>query len=95
MKIIPITEGQTAYAGEIKEQLSKLGIRAEADVRDEKMQKKIRDAEIAKIPYMAIIGKREAEAGTISIRSRKKGDLGAMNKDAFIELLQKEIAEKQ
>ncbi|MFC1549000.1 threonine--tRNA ligase, partial [Candidatus Omnitrophota bacterium] len=95
VKIIPITEGQTAYAGEIKEQLSKLGIRAEADVRDEKMQKKIRDAEIAKIPYMAIIGKREAEAGTISIRSRKKGDLGAMNKDAFIELLQKEIAEKQ
>jgi len=94
VKIIPIGEAHLEYGKQIEEELHKLGFRVEIDARDEKMQKKIRDAEISKIPYMAIAGKREMENGTISVRSRKQGDMGAVKKEDFIQTLKQEIEKK-
>ena len=91
VKCIPITADQAEYAGEIENNLRKLGFRVETDARNEKMQKKIRDAELVKIPYMVIVGKKEAENGTVSLRSKKEGNLGAMDMDAFIGRLDAEV----
>ncbi|MEA3489615.1 MAG: threonine--tRNA ligase [Candidatus Omnitrophota bacterium] len=90
VKIIPITEDQSSYAQELEDGFHKAGIRVETDVRSEKMQKKIRDAEIQKIPYMAIIGKKEMSEKTVSVRSRKHGDIGALTKQDFVERLREE-----
>ncbi len=95
LKIIPITGDQNEYAENLAGELRRDGFRVETDTRDEKMQKKIRDAEMAKIPYMAVVGKREMENGTISGRSRKQGDLGALTKKDFIALLSREVADKK
>ncbi|MFC1480019.1 threonine--tRNA ligase [Candidatus Omnitrophota bacterium] len=94
VKVIPITENQLACSEEIEADLHKLGIRVETDSRDEKMQKKIRDAEMAKIPYMAIVGKREMADGTVSLRSRKEGDMGTLSQKEFAERLQLEVESK-
>jgi len=95
IKIIPIAEDCVGYGEEIKKELLKLGFRVEIDVRDEKMQRKIRDAEMIKIPYMFIVGKKEQEAGTISLRSRKNGNLGNFSRQDAAALLQKEQKEKK
>jgi len=91
VKCIPITADQAVYAREIENNLRKLGFRVETDARNEKMQKKIRDAELVKVPYMAIVGKKEAENGTVSLRSKKEGNLGAMDMDAFTGRLDAEV----
>lgn len=95
VKLIPITEKEVEYASGLEDMMRKAGIRVEIDARDEKMQKKIRDAELEKVPYMAVLGKREAEAGTISVRTRKDGNSGTMPAAEFLEKLAKEIAEKK
>jgi threonyl-tRNA synthetase len=95
LKVIPITAEQSDYAKEIRDELHKLGFRVEMDPRDEKMQKKIRDAELAKIPYMAVVGKREKEEGTISLRCRKKGNIGVMGRQDLVELLGCEVDNKK
>lgn len=95
VKVIPITSDQADYAREIEKELLLLKFRAETDPRSEKMQKKIRDAELLKIPYMAVVGKREKENGTVSVRSRKEGDLGALDRKDFTSRLQKELKEKK
>jgi threonyl-tRNA synthetase len=92
--IIPIAEAHVEYGGKVKGALSLKGFRAEIDTRDEKMQKKIRDAELEKIPYMLILGDRESEKGEISFRNRKTGDKGTLNIDGFVKQLQEEIEEK-
>jgi len=89
--VVPIAEAHTGYGVEIMGFLRGKGIRAEIDTRDEKMQKKIRDAELSKIPYMAVAGGREMENGTVSVRSRKDGNAGVMDKEAFRKLLLDEI----
>lgn len=94
VKLIPISEDQIDYAGEIAKDLKKAGMRVEVDPRSEKMQKKIRDAEVAKIPYMAILGKREKENNTVSLRSRKEGDKGVIDRKELIGLFEEEIARK-
>ncbi len=85
-KIIPITDAQHEYAFKICEQLKEQGIRAEIDDRSEKMQAKIRDAQLEKVPYMLIIGGREVESNSVSVRQRDEQDLGAM---PFVEFLAK------
>jgi threonyl-tRNA synthetase len=95
VKLIPITEGQVDYAKELEAELRAAGFRVETDSRDEKMQKKIRDAEMAKIPYMVIVGKREAEQGNVSARSRKEGDIGTLGRKEFIDRIIKEAQDRQ
>jgi len=86
VKIIPITDAQHEYANKILTELKEQGIRAEIDDRSEKMQAKIRDAQMEKIPYMLIIGGREVESNSVSVRQRDEQDLGAM---PFVEFLAK------
>ena len=88
--VIPIAERHIEYANKVAEELRGKGFRVNVDIRAEKMQKKIRAAEIKKIPYMAVIGGKEIESGTVSLRSRKEGNLGAISKEELIDKLQKE-----
>ncbi|MBI2956709.1 MAG: threonine--tRNA ligase [Acidobacteria bacterium] len=74
--VLPISEKNAAYAGQVAERLRSAGFRVELDARNEKLQAKIRDAQLQKIPFMLVCGKKEEEAGTVSVRSRAKGDLG-------------------
>jgi threonyl-tRNA synthetase len=89
--VLPITERQNAYAREVLEKLLDAGARVELDDRNEKMQAKIRDAQLQKIPYMLVIGGKEAEAGTVSVRHRSKGDLGPRPLGQFTSDLRQEI----
>jgi threonyl-tRNA synthetase len=93
--VIPISEKHREYAAEVEKELIKNGVRAECDFRDEKMGYKIRQAQLQKVPYMLIVGQKEMEEGTISLRSRKEGDLGAEKLDVFIENLKREINNKE
>ncbi|MCK4851892.1 MAG: threonine--tRNA ligase, partial [Candidatus Omnitrophica bacterium] len=93
--VIPISEAHAGYGSELGEFLRGRSLRAEVDTRSEKMQKKIRDAELSKVPYMAVVGAREMEEGTVSVRSRKHGKTVVMEKDAFVERLCKEIEAKR
>ncbi|MCX6726281.1 MAG: threonine--tRNA ligase [Candidatus Shapirobacteria bacterium] len=93
-KLIPITDAQHEYANKILAQLKEQGIRAEIDDRSEKMQAKIRDAQLEKIPYMLIIGKREVELGSMAVRQRDGQDLGAMPINDFIAKVKEQINTK-
>ena len=84
ISLIPVTDKQIAAAQEIAAQLKAKDFRVFVDDRPEKMGAKIRDAQMQKIPYMLVLGGREVENGTISVRSRVAGDLGAMPLDAFV-----------
>ncbi|MGB3057665.1 MAG: threonine--tRNA ligase, partial [Candidatus Omnitrophota bacterium] len=92
--IIPIAEAQVEYGKDLKEFLCSKGFRVEIDVRDEKMQKKIRNAELEKIPYMVILGGREAEKKELSFRNRKTGAKGVLGWDEFAGELQREVENK-
>jgi threonyl-tRNA synthetase len=92
--IIPISEKHFDYAKEILAKLEAAGIRADADMRNEKMGYKIREAQLQKIPYMLVVGDKEAEAGTVSLRSRKDGDEGSMPVDEFITNICEEISSR-
>ncbi|MDP2910819.1 MAG: threonine--tRNA ligase [Candidatus Omnitrophota bacterium] len=89
--VIPITDRAHDYADNILKLLQDEGIRAETDKRNEKLQYKIREGEVNKIPYMLIIGDREKEAGTVSLRARKEGDLGAVKIEEFVKRIKEEI----
>jgi len=93
-RILTITDRQDDYAQEIKAKMEAAGIRAEVDLRNEKIGYKIRAGNAEKIPYLLVLGDKEAECGTAALRSRKKGDLGAMDVDAIIADLVKEIKDK-
>ena len=84
VKIIPITENQNDYAASLKNQLQEEGIRVEVDDRSETMQAKIRDAQIEKMPFMLIVGRREAESDSVAVRQRDGQDLGAINTADFV-----------
>ena len=94
VKILPITDRTVAYSNALCEKLDAYGIRAEVDARNEKIGFKIREAQMQKIPYMLVIGDKEAEEGTVAVRSRKEGDLGAQPFDAFLQKILEEIATK-
>ncbi|KKR68520.1 MAG: Threonine-tRNA ligase [Microgenomates group bacterium GW2011_GWA2_40_6] len=93
-KIIPITDAQHEYANKVLEKLKGEGIRVEIDDRPEKMQSKIRDAQMEKVPYMLIIGAREAESDSVAIRQRDGQDLGALNVDSFLAKIKEQITTK-
>ena len=94
VKVLPVTERAHEYAKGLVDQLSAAGIWAESDCRSEKLGYKIREAQMQKIPYMLVVGDRDMENGTVSVRTRKGEDLGAMTMDAFLEKAKKEIAAK-
>ena len=91
VKILPIADSHVEYANEVKEKLEDVGVRVEIDDRNEKIGYKIREAQLEKIPYMLVIGDKEKEAGTVGVRSRKDGDIGAMDIDEFIAKVVEEI----
>ncbi len=94
VKILPITDNQHEYAYKVKEELQTKGIRVEVDDRNEKTGYKIREAQLQKIPYMLIVGEKEVEANTVSIRSREEGDIGAKSVEDFTTEILKKIEEK-
>ena len=89
--VLPITDRTHAYAQSIRDQAMELGLRVEVDLRNEKVNAKIRDAQLQKIPYMLVLGDREAAAGTVSVRHRQQGDLGAQPLASFLERVMQEI----
>ena len=91
VKIVPIADTHADYARELHDTFMNWGIRSEVDYRSEKLGRKIRDAQIQKVPYMIVIGDKEKEAKTVGVRERSKGDLGSMSLEAFKELLSKEF----
>ncbi len=91
--ILPISEKYLDFAENVLNLLAEKGIRATVDRRDERVGKKIRDAELMKIPYMLIVGEKERETGTVSVRRRKKGDMGSMKVEELARLLKEEEQE--
>ena len=92
--VLSITEEVKDYAMEVASALEKEGLRIETDFRDETLQKKIRDKELLKIPYMVIVGKKEKDQAKLSIRERGMKNLGSMGMDEFIDKLKKEVESK-
>ncbi|NLC45616.1 MAG: threonine--tRNA ligase [Firmicutes bacterium] len=93
--VLPLGESQNAYAQEVKKQLEDSGLRVEVDARDEKLGYRIREAQLQKIPYMIILGPKEEEGKTLSVRSRKDGDLGTMDLEALTARLTEEVLTKR
>ena len=94
VKVLPVTDRAAEYAGEAARKLDAQGFRAEVDGRSEKIGKKIREATLEKIPYMLVVGDRDMEAGTVSVRRRSGEDLGAMSLEQFAALLSDEVEKK-
>jgi threonyl-tRNA synthetase len=94
VKVLPLTDRTLAVSQDIAAQLDKAGVRVEVDDRNEKLGYKIREAQLQKVPYMLVIGDRDVEKGVVSVRSRSKGDLGAMTLDDFQAMIREEIATK-
>ena len=95
VKILPIADRHQDKAFELAKALEAKGIRVEVDERSEKIGYKIREAQVQKIPYMLVIGDKDIESGTVSVRHRKEGDLGAMTLEQFVEMAVKEIETKE
>jgi len=93
--VIPVSDGQNQYALEVEQSLRHQGLRVESDMRSESVGKKIRAAQLQKVPYMVIVGEREAETGMISVRHRQRGDLGGTTLEPFCQQLLQEIAERR
>ena len=91
VKILTVTDRANGYAGEIAAALDARGFRPETDLRNEKIGKKIREATLEKIPYMLVVGDRDIENQTVSVRTRGGEDLGAMSLEAFAALLEEEV----
>ena len=94
VKVMPITDRTADYAKAVADKLNELGFRAETDLRNEKIGYKIREAQMNKLPYMLVVGDREAEAGAVAVRTRSGEDLGAMPVDEFIAKLSEEVKTK-
>ncbi|MDO5027793.1 MAG: threonine--tRNA ligase [Bacillota bacterium] len=94
LRVIPVSEKFLAYAEEVEGIFKNAGFRVDLDKRDEKLGKKIRDGQLQKIPYVFVVGEKEVEGKNISVRARDGVDLGAQEIDAFLEKIQKEVAEK-
>lgn len=94
VKILPISDKFHVYAEEVRQQLDMAGLRVSVDTRSEKIGYKIREAQLHKIPYMLVIGEKEVESGTVSVRKRGEGDIGAMSIADFIDSAKTDVAEK-
>ena len=95
VKVIPVSEKSMDYASGVYEKLRAAGIRTELDHKDEKVGYKIRQAQLEKVPYMLILGEKEAAEGSITVRSRDKGDLGTAQLDSFMDDIKKMIQTKE
>lgn len=95
VKVIPVSEKSMDYATGVYEKLKAAGIRTELDHKDEKVGYKIRQAQLEKVPYMLVLGEKEAAEGAITVRSRDKGDLGVAGLDGFIEDIKRMIETKE
>lgn len=95
VKILPITDRTADYAAGIARELEKKGLRVEIDGRSEKIGFKIREAQMEKVPYMIVVGDKDEEANVVSVRSRKEGDRGAMELEAFVSLIMDEVENKK
>ena len=95
VKILPISDKFMTYANEVKAKLRKAGVRVEIDERQEKIGKKIREAELSRVPYMLVLGEKEMNENTLSIRRQGKGDMGQLPLDEFIRNIVSEIVEKK
>jgi threonyl-tRNA synthetase len=93
--VLPVSDKGEAYARSVCEKLKSADIRAELDLRSDKIGYKIRSAEMAKIPYMAVVGEKEAQAGSVAVRRHGAGDLGPMPFDAFVNRVHGETADHQ
>ena len=94
VKVLPVTDRAADYAQQLVKEMNEMGLRASADLRKEKIGRKILDAEVEKVPYKLIVGDKEVEDGTVSVRRRGEGDIGAMAKADFFALVKKENDEK-
>ena len=94
VKILPIGDEHVAYARELSDRMTALGMRVQVDDRNEKIGYKIRQAQLSKIPYMLVIGDKEVQSGTVSVRSRKLLDMGSMPAGEAIAMFRREIEEK-
>ena len=94
-KFLPVTDRANEYCEKVAAQLEEQGFRTEVDYRNEKIGRKIRDAQTEKVPYMVIVGDRDMENGTVSPRHRADGDLGAMSVDEFSALLKRVVENKE
>ena len=95
VRFLPVTDRAADYCAEQAKKLEDMGFRTEVDYRNEKIGRKIRDAQTEKVPYMVIVGDRDMENGTVSPRHRADGDLGAMNVDEFSALLKRVVDNKE
>ena len=95
VRFLPVTDRANEYCEKVAAQLEEQGFRTEVDYRNEKIGRKIRDAQIEKVPYMVIVGDRDMENGTVSPRHRADGDLGAMSVDEFSALLKRVVDNKE
>ncbi len=94
VKVLPVTDRAAAYAEELVAEMNAMGLRASADLRKEKIGRKILDAELEKVPYKLVVGDKEVEEGSVSVRRRGEGDIGAMPKAEFFAMVKKENDEK-
>jgi threonyl-tRNA synthetase len=95
VKILPISDKNQAYAEKVAELLKNAEIRAEIDDRNEKIGKKIRETELAKIPYMLVLGEKETAESKVAVRRQAKGDLGAMDLEQFMALVKEEVVSRK
>ena len=94
VKLLPVTDRSLDYCKDLLDKFTYKGLRAEIDLRNEKIGRKIRDAQLEKVPYMLIIGDKECEEGTVSVRARGEGDLGAISTQEFIDKILEEVENK-
>ena len=95
VKILPISDKFMPYAENVLNKLKNADIRAEIDERTEKIGKKIRDTELAKVPYMLVIGEKEMNEEMVSVRRQGKGDLGSQSLQDFIDMIKEEVSSKR
>ena len=95
VRFLPVTDRAADYCAEVAGKLKEQGFRVEVDYRNEKIGKKIREAQLEKVPYMLVVGDRDMEAGTVSVRHRSEGDLGAMGLEQFSAMLRQVVDSKE
>ena len=95
VRFLPVTDRAADYCAEVAGKLKEQGFRVEVDGRNEKIGKKIREAQLEKVPYMLVVGDRDMEAGTVSVRHRSEGDLGAMSLEQFSAMLRQVVDAKE
>jgi len=93
--VLPIADRHAAYARSVRERLADAGFRVQVDERQEKIGYKIREAQLQKIPYMLVVGDREAAESAVAVRSRSGGDLGSQPLDAFVASAREEVETKK